>query len=81
MEKLANIVGFIGAGLFLLAYFLLQYGKVTSDDVRYLYLNAAGAMGVIVSLFWFWNLPCFVVESAWLLISIHSLIRRGRKKI
>jgi hypothetical protein len=73
---LPNLVGITGVLLMLAAYFLSQRGALTVHDARYLWLNLLGAVAVVFSLFREWNLPAFLIESAWAAISAYSLIRR-----
>ena len=60
----------------LVAYYLLQQGKFTSHQTQYLWMNFLGGIAVIISLFINWNLPAFIMELAWVLISAHSLFLR-----
>lgn len=69
METVANIIGVAGTILILLAYFLLQAGRISSDDLWYSMMNLLGAAGVLVSLVYAWNLPAFIIESFWIAIS------------
>jgi hypothetical protein len=86
MEILANILGNIGVLCFLGAYFLLQKQKITYSSFTYLGLNLAGSLLLIVSLVFDWNLPAFLLEAAWALISMYGIYthiylpRRGRAK-
>lgn len=73
MELLADIVGIIGVSCFLGTYFLLQRQKITPTGVCYLSLNLAGAVLVMLSLLVNWNLPAFLLEAAWAIISIYGI--------
>ncbi len=64
----------------LFAYYQLQRAQMTSHEPRYLWLNFSGAVMVVFSLFWAWNWPAFLIESAWAVISLASLIK-GRKAV
>lgn len=75
MEAYANIIGNIGVVCFLVAYFLLQKGKIMHTGVCYLGLNLAGSLMLIVSLLIHWNLPAFLLEAAWALISIYGIYK------
>ncbi len=75
MELLADIIGNIGVVCFLLAYFLLQKGKILHTGLSYLLLNLAGALLLMFSLWINWNLSAFLLEVAWALISIYGLIK------
>ena len=55
--------GLLGVSTILLAYFLLQ----------------AGAFALLISLLYAFNLSAFVMEAAWLVVSIYG-IARGRRK-
>jgi ketosteroid isomerase-like protein len=64
-----DILGFIGVLLIIIAYLLLQLDKLASSSPSYSLLNAAGALLIIVSLIFDFNLSAFVVEAFWFLIS------------
>ena len=70
--------GLIGVALTLLAYFLLQAGRVRGDGVLYQWMNALGAAGVLLSLFYAFNLSAFLLEFLWLLISVYGMVRGWR---
>jgi hypothetical protein len=76
MERFVyNGVGIIGVVLILVAFFLLQIGKLSSRDFLYSLLNLLGALGILISLIYEWNLSAFIIEIAWILISIYGLIK------
>lgn len=80
MLLLVNIAGVAGVFAILVAYFLLQQGKVTAHQPLYLWLNLWGGFAVLFSLLWDWNLPAFLMEAAWVTISAVSLWRyRGKR--
>ena len=72
---LSDLVGFIGVLLIVVAYLLLQLDKLPSASPRYSLLNAAGALLIIVSLIFAFNLSAFIVEVFWFLISLLGLWR------
>jgi len=80
MDTVFNTIGIIGMLLFLGAYFFLQRGMFSAYDPRYLWMNLIGSIAVLASLVQAWNLPCFLLESAWAVISTHSLIKLRWKK-
>lgn len=79
MDLMFNAIGIVGMALFLVAYFLLQNETLSAHDSRYLWMNFIGSLAVIISLLWAWNLPSFMLESAWAVISVYGLIRVRRK--
>ena len=70
-----DLVGNIGVLLMVIAYLLLQLEKLSSSAVSYLLLNTVGALMVIVSLMFRFNLSAFFMEAFWLLISLYGLAR------
>lgn len=67
--------GFAGVALVLLAYFLLQARRLHGNGVIYQAMNAFGALGVLLSLvFGAFNLPAFVMEAAWLAVSVYGMV-------
>jgi hypothetical protein len=68
-----DLIGNVGVLLMVIAYLLLQLEKISSTAVSYLLLNAVGAILVIVSLWFRFNLSAFFMEVFWLLISLFGL--------
>jgi len=72
---LFDLIGFIGVLLIIVVYLLLQLDKLSSSSPKYSLLNAAGALLIIISLFFAFNLSAFIVEAFWFLISLVGLWR------
>lgn len=70
-----DIIGLIGVVLIVVAYLLLQLGKLPSSAPSYSLLNAVGAFLVMVSLFFDFNLSAFLMEAFWFVISLFGLLR------
>ena len=68
-----DILGTLGVALIVLTYVLLQIGRVRSEQLAYSLLNAAGATLILISLYFSFNFPSFVVEFFWLLISLFGI--------
>ena len=75
MLSLPNVAGLAGVGLIVLFYFLIQTGRVTADTLAYSVGNGIGAALILLSLVFDFNLPSFVFESIWLVISIFGMAR------
>ena len=76
-----DYVGFAGAALIVLAYFLVQSGRLRGDGLGNQTFNALGALGVIMSLLLgSFNGPAFTLELAWLLISLYGMVGGARRK-
>lgn len=76
-----EIIGNIGVVCALLAFFLLQKEVIKSDSFYYLGLNLIAGSLIIVSLLDKWNLPSFLLEFAWVLISLYGISRTVRKRM
>ena len=70
-----DFVGNVGVVLILACYFLAQIDRIDIRKPTYSALNGVGALLIIVSLVYNFNLSSFVIELAWLSISIYGLFR------
>ena len=68
-----DVAGFSGVVLIVVAYLLLQLDKLSSSSPKYSLLNATGAVLIIVSLIFAFNLSAFIMEAFWFLISLLGL--------
>ena len=75
-----DCAGLLGVIVLLLAFFLLQAGKLHGNGFVYQLLNALGAGAVLISLFYAFNLSAFLMELAWLAVSIYGMVRGIRAK-
>ena len=76
--SLFDLVGVIGTALVIVAYFSTQQGWLDANDWRFPLANLVGAFLILVSLWADWNLPSFVMEAFWILISLYGLWRSAR---
>ncbi|HKP39247.1 MAG TPA: hypothetical protein VJT71_20485, partial [Pyrinomonadaceae bacterium] len=75
-----DFLGNIGVGLMVLGYLLLQAEKIRSSDLSYSLMNGIGALLVVISLLYRFNLSAFLVEAFWFVISVYGLIKfAGRR--
>jgi hypothetical protein len=76
----SNLVGLVGVVAYLVAYGLLQLGVLKVEDARYALLNAIGAIAILYSLMFDFNLPSFITQTAWLIFTIIGYVRlRARR--
>ena len=68
-----DILGTVGVAVIILTYILLQLGRVRSEQLGYSLFNAVGASLILVSLYFSFNFPSFIVEFFWLLISLFGI--------
>ena len=71
-------IGVLGAALIVLAYLLLQVGRLDSRSMSYSVINGLGAAGIIFSLMFDFNLSAFAIEAFWLAISLYGALRALR---
>jgi len=75
-----DFVGNVGVFLLLAAYLLLQLNKLSSNQISYSILNGLGAILIIVSLVFEFNLSAFAIEFFWLLISLVGIVNYYRSR-
>jgi hypothetical protein len=68
-----DILGSIGVGIIIFTYILLQLERIRGEQLLYSLLNALGASLILVSLYYDFNFPSFIVEFFWLLISLFGI--------
>ncbi|TNE58875.1 MAG: hypothetical protein EP340_04100 [Alphaproteobacteria bacterium] len=75
-----DALGVLGAGLIILTYFLLQIKRLEGTSLAYTGLNALGALLILISLLFNFNLASFIIEGFWLAISLFGIVMalRGR---
>ena len=69
-----DFLGNIGVALMMIAYLLLQLGKL-KHGLLYSVVNAVGASFVVLSLLTNFNLSAFLMEAFWVLISLIGIVR------
>jgi hypothetical protein len=75
-----DFAGNIGVVLMVLAYLLIQAEKIRSRDLSYSLMNGFGALLVVVSLLYRFNLSAFLVESFWFVISVYGLFKFASRR-
>ena len=75
-----DAVGIFGVTIILIVYYLLQTERMKSDQLAYSVVNLIGALLIVVSLYFQFNLASFIIEIFWILISIIGIVRYFRKR-
>ena len=75
-----DFVGTTGVVIILVTYFLLQTERLSSTEVIYSLLNLIGATLIAISLLYDFNVSAFIIEIAWMAISVYGIIRSARNK-
>ncbi len=78
MEIFIQIVGWIGAFLIVLAYFLVSYTSVQSSSRVYQLMNLVGAIGIGINTFYQEAWPSFSIQIVWGIIAIIALVKSVR---
>jgi hypothetical protein len=73
---LPDIGGLVGVMLMLAAYALGQVGRLRMDTVPALLMNLGGAVLVMISLLFKFNLSAFLMEGAWAVVALFGLVKR-----
>ena len=74
-----DFIGLIGVGLILVTYGALTFERIDPKHWSYSAGNGLGAVLILVSLFYSFNLASFVIEIAWLAISLFGLWKAWRR--
>ncbi len=75
MIDIYEIVGLLGVGLSIYGYARVQWQRDFAKRLSYSMINLVGALLYSVSLFKYWNLPSFVSNMIWGLISLYGAYR------
>lgn len=66
--------------LILLTYFALQIEKILPDSILYRLLNALGAVSILTSLYFKFNISAFLIEFFWLVISLYGIFKNLKRE-
>ena len=73
-------VGLLGTAMILGGFALLQAGKLSGTGLVYQLLNLFGAAAILVSLLGTFNLSVFLLEAAWIAVSLYGIVRSFKAK-
>ena len=77
---LFDIVGMTGTFIVVGAFFMLQLGKATPTGLLYNMMNLSGAILLLISLCYNFNLASFVIEIFWIAASLIGLYKYLKAK-
>lgn len=75
ISVLFDVVGMLGTSLVVGAFFQLQLGKLEATGLGYNLMNMVGAILLMISLSYHFNLASFVIEIFWIVASAIGLYR------
>jgi predicted membrane protein len=78
--SISDAVGMLGTLLVVLAYFLLQLERTDPKGLSYNLLNLLGALLLLFSLCFTFNLASFVIELFWIAASLIGMWRYWRRR-
>jgi hypothetical protein len=73
-------IGMLGTLMVVLAYYLLQLERTDPKGLAYNVINLVGAVFLLVSLCYNFNLASFVIEVFWIGASMIGLLRYWRRQ-
>jgi hypothetical protein len=77
---LPDLGGLAGVLMMLIAYALGQLGRLRMDTVPALLMNLAGAVLVMVSLLFKFNLSAFLMEATWAVVALFGLVKPALRR-
>ena len=77
----STIAGLGGSMLIVVAYFANQQEWLSARDWRYSFANLLGALLILLSLYYDWNLAAAVIEGFWAAISLYGLARQISRRM
>ena len=75
---MADLLGYFGVGLILLAYFLNLFNKIDNESRAYVWMNLIGAVLACVSSVLIKSIPFMILEGTWALVSVVALVRKKK---
>lgn len=75
MQKVYQIFGWTGMFMILIAYFLVSFSLITTQNPIFQLLNLIGSIGIVFVAFTKKDYQPLVLNIVWILIAIVSLIK------
>ena len=72
-----DIIGILGVLIIVIAYILMQIDRMDPKGFLFSFLNTIGAVLILISLYFDWNLASFVMEAIWFTLSLYGTIKAG----
>lgn len=70
-----DLIGNLGVFAVLASYLLLQAEKMAPNSISYSLINAVGAVLILYSLSFDFNLSAVIIETVWFMISVYGIWR------
>jgi hypothetical protein len=79
--NLNDLIGTIGVGLILLAYFLNMFSLIKKDGTIYFIINILGAGIACLAAVLIHFMPFILLEAAWVVVSIIGLLSNIKRNL
>lgn len=79
-EHFYNVIGMLGAGLYIGSYSAVQFGKLDGNSIHYCVWNGTAASLVLVSLYHDFNLSAATIQIVWVAVSIYGALKYWKNK-
>ncbi len=76
-----DLIGTIGVGLILFAYFLNTSRLLNSDSKLFYLINIIGALLACYASYLIMYLPFIILEGTWVLVSVYGLMKTMKIKM
>jgi hypothetical protein len=73
--RVKQLIGWYGVGAILVAFVLLNFRTIGTDNLMYQLLNITGAVGVIVEASSRKDFQPVVLNIVWMLVALYGLLR------
>ncbi len=73
--ELYETIGWIGAFLYIIAYFLLSLGYLSSEGSLFHILNIVGGVCLVINAYVLKDSPNFFVNALWAAIGVFSVLK------
>lgn len=80
-EIIFELLGWLGAVFFLIAYFYLVKGKWSSDATIYHVFNILGGLFLVINTVFYQVWSAVFINAAWSAIAVFGLFKKKSKKI
>jgi O-antigen ligase len=74
-----DIVGTVGVGIILLAYFLNMFSWIKKDGVSFYLMNIIGASIACFASYLIRYIPFVILEGTWAIVSVVGLLKNIKK--
>lgn len=78
--NLNDVIGTIGVGLILLAYFLNMFSLIKKEGTLYFIINILGAGIACLAAVLIHFVPFILLEAAWVVVSVVGLLKSIERK-